>query len=259
VGRDRRLLYDFLRLPDGSSIPLKVLPRPWADTLAPRRAVISQIRPSSPLRRDCAVLEHHPASCRHGRLQPAADDAKPSVLLALFYEGAAPPHPGPRSDSRMFLGLTASALFPATTWRQPVILDGLAGVPVATCRRIHTAGRTELDWRGPVWFPRSLMLSGLCCALHDFGYEFTVECPVGSGRHCNLYQVSRDRRPDDATFTRIPADAGPVHGGHRCSITTRTARSRLFYEYYARGQRADRAITRPLCGVVECFPAVPEH
>jgi len=46
------------------------------------------------------------------------------------------------------------------------------------------------NWRGPVWFPVNAMLIRALLYLHMyFGDEFTVECPVGSGKQCNLYQV----------------------------------------------------------------------
>ncbi len=47
------------------------------------------------------------------------------------------------------------------------------------------------NWRGPVWFPINMLLVESLRVFHAYyGDDFTVECPVGSGRHLNLSQVA---------------------------------------------------------------------
>ncbi len=47
------------------------------------------------------------------------------------------------------------------------------------------------NWRGPIWFPINyLLIEALERYHHFFGNEFTVECPVGSGKMLNLSDVS---------------------------------------------------------------------
>jgi len=49
------------------------------------------------------------------------------------------------------------------------------------------------NWRGPVWFPINyLLIESLQQFHHYYGDDFKVECPTGSGRHMNLYQVAEE-------------------------------------------------------------------
>ncbi len=47
------------------------------------------------------------------------------------------------------------------------------------------------NWRGPIWFPVNfLLIESLQKFHHYFGDGFTVECPTGSGRMMNLWEVA---------------------------------------------------------------------
>jgi hypothetical protein len=47
------------------------------------------------------------------------------------------------------------------------------------------------NWRGPVWFPVNMLLVESLRVFHSYyGPDFTVECPVGSGKYLNLSQVA---------------------------------------------------------------------
>jgi len=49
------------------------------------------------------------------------------------------------------------------------------------------------NWRGPVWFPVNfLIIESLQKFHHYFGDAFTVECPTGSGRVLTLWQVAAE-------------------------------------------------------------------
>jgi hypothetical protein len=73
------------------------------------------------------------------------------------------------------------------------------------------------NWRGPIWMPvNALVIRAL---LHYYGYygkDFTVECPTGSGRQMNLYQVAEEigRRLTNI-FLRDQEGRRPVYGGTR--------------------------------------------
>ena len=91
------------------------------------------------------------------------------------------------------------------------------------------------NWRGPVWFPINVMLIRALLQLHSyFGDDFTVECPTGSGRQMNLYEVAReisDRLM--ATFLRNADNRRPVFGGQSIPQTDPHWRDLvLFYEYF---------------------------
>src|SRR4029077_11477118 len=47
------------------------------------------------------------------------------------------------------------------------------------------------NWRGPVWFPINyLIIEALQVFHHYYGDGFTIECPTGSGRFMNLWEVA---------------------------------------------------------------------
>jgi len=49
------------------------------------------------------------------------------------------------------------------------------------------------NWRGPVWVPTNyLLIESLQRLYHYYGDSFTVECPTGSGRMMNLWEVASE-------------------------------------------------------------------
>jgi len=49
------------------------------------------------------------------------------------------------------------------------------------------------NWRGPIWFPVNFLLVEALYELHHYyGDDFTVECPVGSGKYMSLKQVAKE-------------------------------------------------------------------
>ena len=49
------------------------------------------------------------------------------------------------------------------------------------------------NWRGPVWFPVNyLMIEALQKYHHYYGETFRIECPTGSGRYMNLWEVASE-------------------------------------------------------------------
>ena len=91
------------------------------------------------------------------------------------------------------------------------------------------------NWRRPVCFPINLMLIRALLNLHVyFGKEFTVECPTGSGRQLNLFEVAReigDRLT--GTFAQTADGHRPVHGERDIFHTSPHWRDLLlFYEHF---------------------------
>jgi hypothetical protein len=71
------------------------------------------------------------------------------------------------------------------------------------------------NWRGPIWMPvNALIVRALLQYYSYYGDAFTVECPTGSGRHLNLYQVAEEivRRLADI-FLKDGDGRRPVYGG----------------------------------------------
>ena len=91
------------------------------------------------------------------------------------------------------------------------------------------------NWRGPIWFPvNALILRALLQYYAYYGDSFLIECPTGSGRQMNLFEVSRElgRR-----LSRIflPDEHGrrPVFGGaEKFQRDPHWRDCLLFYEYF---------------------------
>ncbi|HUL72312.1 MAG TPA: hypothetical protein VLT86_04380 [Vicinamibacterales bacterium] len=91
------------------------------------------------------------------------------------------------------------------------------------------------NWRGPIWMPVNILLLR---ALQNFylyyGDNFKIECPTGSGKQMNLFEVSREIG-DRLTriFTRDDQGRRPVYGGAEKFQTDPHWRDHiLFYEYF---------------------------
>ncbi|HZN56037.1 MAG TPA: hypothetical protein VFB67_12035 [Candidatus Polarisedimenticolaceae bacterium] len=91
------------------------------------------------------------------------------------------------------------------------------------------------NWRGPIWMPvNGLIVRALLQYYAYYGNDFTVECPTGSGRLMNLYQVAEELAGRIASiFLRDEAGRRPVHGASRKFQEDPHWRDLiLFYEYF---------------------------
>ena len=91
------------------------------------------------------------------------------------------------------------------------------------------------NWRGPIWMPvNALIIRGLLQYYAYYGNDFTIECPTGSGRHMNLYQVAEEiTRRLTRIFLRDDQGRRPVYGGTRKFQEDPHWRDYLsFYEYF---------------------------
>ena len=73
------------------------------------------------------------------------------------------------------------------------------------------------NWRGPIWMPvNGLIIRALLQYYIYYGNDFTVECPTGSGRQMNLYQVAEElARRLVGIFLKGQDGRRPVYGGTR--------------------------------------------
>jgi hypothetical protein len=91
------------------------------------------------------------------------------------------------------------------------------------------------NWRGPVWMPVNAVIIRALLQYHAYyGDDFTIECPTGSGRMMNLYQVAEEiGRRLSATFLRGADGRRPVYGGTRTFQEDPHWRDLLqFHEYF---------------------------
>jgi hypothetical protein len=91
------------------------------------------------------------------------------------------------------------------------------------------------NWRGPIWFPVNVMIiRALLNYYLYYGDNFKVECPTGSGKMMNLFEVSREIK-DRLTRLFLPDASGkrPVYGSTEKFQTDSHWRDHLlFYEYF---------------------------
>jgi hypothetical protein len=91
------------------------------------------------------------------------------------------------------------------------------------------------NWRGPVWMPvNALIIRSLLQYYLYYGDRFKIECPTGSGRMMNLYQVAEEiSRRLTSIFLRDPSGKRPVYGGTSKFQDDPHFRDLiLFYEYF---------------------------
>jgi hypothetical protein len=91
------------------------------------------------------------------------------------------------------------------------------------------------NWRGPVWMPvNTLIIRSLLNFYLYYGDNFKIECPTGSGKMMNLFEVAKEIA-DRLTriFLRNEHGNRPVYGGTEKFQTDSHWRDHiLFYEYF---------------------------
>ena len=91
------------------------------------------------------------------------------------------------------------------------------------------------NWRGPVWMPVNvLIIRALLNFYLYYGDNFKIECPTGSGKLMNLFEVSKEIS-DRLTriFLRDEHGRRPVYGGTEKFQSDSFWRDNiLFYEYF---------------------------
>ena len=91
------------------------------------------------------------------------------------------------------------------------------------------------NWRGPVWLPVNyLAIEALQRMYHYYGDSFQVECPVGSGRTMNLWEVATElSRRIVSLFLTGPDGVRPAHGSGASFQTDVHFRDHVtFFEYF---------------------------
>jgi hypothetical protein len=91
------------------------------------------------------------------------------------------------------------------------------------------------NWRGPIWFPVNMLLVQSLRKMYSYyGDEFLVECPTGSGRRMNLWEVANEiARRTGCIFLRDGSGCRPVYGNTTLFQTDPHWRDLLlFYEYF---------------------------
>jgi len=91
------------------------------------------------------------------------------------------------------------------------------------------------NWRGPIWMPvNALLVQSLRRLYSYYGDEFKVECPKGSGKQLNLWEVADEiARRLSNIFLRDAKGHRPVHGAvEKFQNDPHWRDLILFYEYF---------------------------
>ncbi len=91
------------------------------------------------------------------------------------------------------------------------------------------------NWRGPVWMPvNALLIRALLNFYLYHGDNFKIECPTGSGRMMNLFEVAKEISDRLAgIFLRDARGRRPVYGGtEKFQADPHWRDHILFYEYF---------------------------
>ncbi len=91
------------------------------------------------------------------------------------------------------------------------------------------------NWRGPIWMPvNALIIRALLNFYLYYGDNFKIECPTGSGKLMNLFEVSKEIADRLARiFTRDEHGRRPVYGGTEKFQSDPHWRDHiLFHEYF---------------------------
>ena len=91
------------------------------------------------------------------------------------------------------------------------------------------------NWRGPIWMPVNIIIvRALLNYFQYYGNDFLIECPTGSGKMMNLYQVAEEiSRRLSAIFLRDKSGKRPVYGNIQMFQEDQNWRDYIqFHEYF---------------------------
>jgi Glycosyl hydrolase family 63 C-terminal domain len=91
------------------------------------------------------------------------------------------------------------------------------------------------NWRGPIWMPvNALLIRALMSYYLYYGDSFKIECPTGSGKLMNLFEVAKEISTRlTRIFLRDENGHRPVHGGtEKFQSDPHWKDYILFYEYF---------------------------
>jgi hypothetical protein len=91
------------------------------------------------------------------------------------------------------------------------------------------------NWRGPIWMPvNALLIRALLSFYLYYGDNFKIECPTGSGKLMNLFEVAQEISSRlERIFLRDKAGRRPVYGcTEKFQNDPQWKDYILFYEYF---------------------------
>jgi hypothetical protein len=233
--------YDVLRLPDGTAQRLKVRSLVGLLPLCATTVFHGEIRRHFPdvVQKLTRFLQRHPRLAGSISLESAQKDGFGGArLLGLMDEKRYRRVLARMLDENEFLGAYGIRSMSRYHLDHPYVFS--AGgqefkVQYAPAESdVGTFGGNS-NWRGPIWMPVNLLIIRSLLNLHQYyGNDFKVECPTGSGKLMNLFEVSQEiGNRLIRTFLRDPEGRRPVYGSTETFQTDPHWRDLvLFYEYF---------------------------
>jgi len=233
--------YDVLRLPDGSARRLKVrsmvglLPlcattviEPWQRERAPRTLKILRERlQRMPELRDSihATGEGHLGYAERGIAALVSEKRLRRILTRMLDENEFLSPYGIRALSRYHADHPYVVNVEGQEFR-------VSYLPAESDTGMFGGNS---NWRGPIWMPvNALLIRALLSFYLYYGDNFKIECPTGSGKLMNLFEVAQEIASRlEHIFLRDKFGRRPVFGGTEKFQTDPQWKDYiLFYEYF---------------------------
>ena len=233
--------YDVLRRPDGSATRLKVRSLVGILPLCAATVFRGEIRKNMPnvVRKIVKFLADHPSVsdslCLESMLKDGVNGTR---LLGLMNETQYRRVLSKMLDESEFLGPHGIRSISRYHLDHPYVFvaDG------KEFRVQYVPGESDSgmfggnsNWRGPVWMPMNMLIIRSLLNLYQYyGNDFHVECPTGSGKLMNLFEVAREiANRLITTFLRDENGRRPVYAGAEKFQTDPYWRDYItFYEYF---------------------------
>ncbi len=233
--------YDILQLPDGTSTRLKVRSLVGLLPICAATVFHGDVRKKMPevIRNMAGFLERHPKLTTSVSLESATTDGVGGTrLLDLMTEQKYRRVLARMLDESEFLSPYGIRSISRYHLEHPYVFT--AGgeefrVQYAPAESDSGMFGGNSNWRGPIWMPiNALLIRALLNLYQYYGDDFRVECPTGSGKLMNLFEVSKEIA-DRLTriFVRDEHGRRPVYGGTETFQSDPHWRDHiLFYEYF---------------------------
>ena len=233
--------YDVLRRPDGTATRLKVRSLVGLLPLCAATIFRGEVREHMPevVRKFSKFLQDHPAVteslCLDSMLKDGVNGTR---LLDLMNETQYRRVLSKMLDESEFLGPHGIRSISRYHLDHPYIFtaDGqefrVQYVPAESDTGMFGGNS---NWRGPVWMPINVLIIRSLLNLYQYyGDDFRVECPTGSGKLMNLFEVAREiANRLISTFLRDENGRRPVYAGAEKFQTDPYWRDYImFYEYF---------------------------
>jgi hypothetical protein len=231
--------YDILRLPDGRAVRLKVRSMVGLISLCANSIFAPQLIEKMPhfMERVTWFVQNHPELVSNIH-RPGVRGANGGYMLSLLTDDRLRRVLSRMLDENEFLGPYGIRSLSRHYADHPysIQVNGQSfGIDYEPAESRTGAFGGNSNWRGPVWFPINILILRALINLYAYyGEDFKVECPTGSGKQMNLFEVSQEIASRLVKiFLRDGKGKRPVYGGTEKFQTDPNWKDNiLFYEYF---------------------------